>query len=161
MISSAHKKSPGRCRDFLVHQVERSVFCDDGTAKAIAHPHRPYVHVLADIVAARDCNVRWRECDVRVAHEQVVVFNAYGPVRRKAEFNSGSDRATPASIACLIVHDTGCGEKGAVFVIGDRSAALNVPENVVPGVADLACGEADAVDLGSVGRGNQHRQARI
>src|SRR3982751_4514302 len=63
--------------------------------------------------------------------------------------------APPAGFARLIIFDAGCGEEGAVFVVGDRSATLHVPKNVAPGVADLAGEEADGVDLGLVCCGNQ------
>src|SRR3954468_304105 len=103
-------------------------------------------------VGARDGNGGCRERNVAGAHEQVVVFKGTGPVRRKADFNSGADTPPPAGFARLIIFVAGCGEEGAVFVVGDRSAALHVPKNVVPGVADLAGEEADGVYLCLVGR---------
>ena len=38
-----------------------------------------------------------------------------------------------------------------VLVVGDRGAALHVPEHVVPGIAGLAGEQAESVDLGLVG----------
>src|SRR5207253_5658063 len=121
----------------LFWRQRRSVLRDDRAAEAVVHPDRSHFHALTDIVASRDGNGRCRERNVAVAHEQMVVFNRNRPVRCKAEFNSRSYSATPTGIARLIIHDTGCGEVGAVFVVGDGSAALHIPENVVPGVADL------------------------
>src|SRR5258708_9972241 len=109
--------------------------------------------------------------NVIAAHEEVVIFNGNGPVRREAKFKACSYGTAPASFGGLVPHDTGRqslsrrsgGEDGAVFVVGDRTAALHVPEDVVPGIADLAGEEADGVDFGLVDGavGNTRRQARI
>ena len=92
---------------------------------------------------------------LRVAHEQMVVFDADRPVRRKAEFEAGSDRAAPAGFAGLsrTTRRRSPVTKLDVLVVGDGGAALHVPEHVVPGVADLAGEQAERVDLGLVGIG--------
>jgi hypothetical protein len=79
-----------------------SVLRDHGTAKTVVHPNGSDVHVLTDIVAARGCNGRCREHNIGAAHEQVVVFDGSGPVRRKADFNSRAHGATPTGVARLI-----------------------------------------------------------
>src|SRR5207237_862002 len=88
--------------------------------------------VAAACVGARrqqgSCN-RNPEGDMAVAHEQVIVFHANRPVRREAELETGSDRATPTGFARGVDHNTA--EDSAVLVVGHRSAALDVPENVV------------------------------
>src|SRR5229473_2094501 len=91
----------------------------------------------------------------------MVVFGGDRPVRGEAEFNAGSHRAAPAGLAHLVEHDAGRGEEARIAVVGDRGAALHVPENVAPGVADLSGEEADGIDLGLVGVGNERCQARI
>src|ERR1700750_612650 len=131
------------------------------TAKAVVYPDRPDVHVLTDIVAARHRDGRCRERNIGVTHEQVVVFDGDRPVRRKAEFYPGACHTAPPGVARLIVHDTGCGEEGGVFVVGDGGTALYIQQNIVPGVADLAGEKADGIDLGLVGGGNDSRQAPI
>src|SRR5216684_5872736 len=72
-----------------------SVLRDHGTAKAVVHPDGSDVHVLTDIVAARDGDGRCRAHNIGAAHEQVVVSRAHG--------------ATPTGVARLIELDTGCG----------------------------------------------------
>src|SRR3954462_5797294 len=156
MRSDATKQKGRREADLSVSGLRRrsSVLRDDRAAPAIVDSYRCHVDVLMNVVGARDGNGGYRERNVAGAHEQVVVFNGIGPVRRKTDFNSGPDSTAPAGFARLIIFDARCGEEGAVFVVGDRSAALHVPRNVGPGVADLAGEEADDVDLGLVGRGN-------
>jgi hypothetical protein len=84
-----------------------------------------------------------RKRDAIVAHEQVVILNGNGPVRRKAKFKACPHGTAPAGFGGLIPYNTRRGEEGAVFVVGDRSAAFHVPEDVVPGIADLAGEQAD------------------
>src|SRR6201999_261705 len=82
-----------------------------------------------------------------VAHEQVVVFEGDRPARSEADFDTGADRAAPTGLAGGVDHEAGGGEEAVVLVVGDRSTTLDVPEHVVPGVADLAGEEAERVDL--------------
>ena len=116
---------------------------------------------MTDFIGAPDRNGRRRERNIGIAHEQVVVFNRDGPVRRKTDFKSRPHGATPTGVACLIERDSACGKEAVVFVGGDRGAALQIPENIVPGVTDLAGEQAESIGLGLIGVGNQCRQARI
>src|SRR5262249_27087177 len=68
-----------------------------------------------------------------------------------SDLDAGADRAAPAGFAGGVDHEVGGSEEAGVLVVGDRGAALDVPEHVVPGVADLTGEEADRVDLGLVG----------
>src|SRR5580704_1792272 len=138
-----------------------SVLRGDRATEAVIHTHGSHVDVLADCVAARHRNGgHWKRHGV-VTHEEMIVFGGDRPVRRKAEFNPGPHGAAPTRFARLNEHDVGRGEERAVAVIRDRSAALHVPENVVPGIADLAGEQADGVDLGLIGVGNDRRQTAI
>src|SRR5207245_6064531 len=89
-----------------------------------------------------------------VAQENVVILDADRPVRREAELETGADRATPAGILGRSERGAGTGEagrdEGVVFVADHGAAALHVEQHVVPGVADLACDQAESVDLGAV-----------
>jgi hypothetical protein len=76
-----------------------SVLRDDGTAKTVVHPNGSDVHVLTlRVTAMADAG----NTTLGLPHEQVVVFDGSGPVRRKADFNSRAHGATPTGVARLI-----------------------------------------------------------
>src|ERR1700722_17221856 len=88
-------KRPARGRPFPSNRAcRRSVSGDDRTAEAVVHADGAHVDVLTDIVAARHGNGRYREGHVGIAHEQMVVLDADGPVRCKTDFDTGSDGGT-------------------------------------------------------------------
>src|SRR5260370_2702145 len=89
----------------------------------------------------------------------MVVLNTSRPVLREGEFDTGADRAAPASLFRLV--NRHAGHKTPVLVVRNRSAALHVPENVVPGVSDLTGDQAQGVDFALVGHGWTEKQARI
>src|SRR5215218_7055033 len=82
---------------------------------------------------------------VRVAHEQVVVFDTCRPVRSKAVFETGADGAAPTRCTCRGKHNVADRGPQGVAVAGDWRAALHVKQRRIPGPADLSCEEADAV----------------
>ena len=80
---------------------KRSVFRDDRAAvaaEAVVEAQGDHIHVLADPIVERTGNERIgdRERIVRVAHEQMVVFDTGRPIRREAILPSNTHGATPA-----------------------------------------------------------------
>src|ERR1700722_215913 len=102
-------------------------------------------------------SMSWRILSVR----DVVVLDCQRPVRREADFETGTDRATPAGLGRLVKRQAGCRGDAGILVGYDGAAAFDVPENVVPGVTDLPGEKGQTVDAGLVGGGGTEKQARI
>src|SRR5882724_6504088 len=132
-----------------------SVFRDHRATPAVVDSRGDHIDVLTDAVDSRINADRGgkngREADVASAHEQMIVFNGSRPVRRKSIFKTGPDRAAPAGFTGAIKHRAADGQT-LVLVVGDGGAALHIPKNVVPGIADLAREQAQRVDFGSVNK---------
>ena len=92
-----------------------------------------------------------RERIVGITHEQVVVFNTERPVRCKAVLKSDTDGGTPAGRACRGQFSAENVLEDAKAVACHRRAALYVEQRLIPGVADLAGKEADAIGFGARG----------
>ena len=90
-----------------------------------------------------------RERIVRVAHEQVVVFDTGGPIRCEAILPSNTHGTTPAGRACRGQFKASRGIEDAKAGVCHRRAALQVKQRSVPGVTDLAGEEADATGFGA------------
>src|SRR5438105_2323668 len=123
--NQVHRSQPEGLRRkaaFLGEPPAKSVLCDNRAeaAKAVVHPDRPDVDILADIVPAQYRDGRCRPRHIAGAREQVVVFDRNGPVRRKAEFKSGPDRTAPTDLACPVDLESGRGEEGAEAVVDGR-----------------------------------------
>src|SRR5207248_2475271 len=82
------------------------------------------------------------------AHQRLIVVERDRPARRVADFDAGADSAAPAGFARGV--ERHAGQETGVLVAGHGGTALHVPEDVVPGVANLAREEADCIDLGLV-----------
>src|SRR6185369_871600 len=69
----------------------------------------------------------------------------------------------PTGVGRTVEHEAVERERALVLVAGNRGAALHVPEDVVPGVADLAGEQAQRVNLRAVGdgAGRQEEQAGV
>ena len=100
---------------------------------------------------AAAAGVRPVERIIGIAHEQVVVFHTERPIRCEAILKSDAHGAAPAGRA-------GRGQFSAENVLEDakavarhRRAALYVKQRLIPGVADLAGKQADAIGLGARG----------
>src|SRR6202022_4722096 len=117
------------------------------------------VDVLLDAVGPREYASEISEVVGVPSHEQMVVLNTSRPVLREGEFDTGADRAAPASLFRLV--NRHAGHKTRVLVVCNRGAALDIPENVIPGVPDLAGEQAQRVDLALVGYGGTKEQAGI
>ena len=134
----------------------RSVFRDDRaavtvTAEAVVEAHGDHIHVLADLIVEKSGinRIDDRERIIRVPHEQMVVFDTHGPIRREAILNFDTHGATPAGRACRGKFKAGKGVEDAEPIAGHRRAALEVEQRRVPGVADLAGEQADAIGFGA------------
>src|SRR5262245_57959038 len=104
------EQQKGRREAGLFHRKkfgEGSVLRDQRAAPAIVQADEAHVDVLTDAVAAERQAAWGREAKRAIAEEDVVVFDAHRPVRRKADFQAGADRATPTAFA-------GRSEQGAV-----------------------------------------------
>src|SRR5205814_4998514 len=72
------------------------------------------------------------------------------PVRHEAVFDAHACGTAPAVFLGRIERRAGCGAQTGVLVAGDGSAALDVKQRVIPGIADLAGDQAEGVDLRAV-----------
>src|SRR3954453_11329471 len=139
-----------------------SVLRDDRAAESVVDAGGDQINVLADAVSARErADRRQRavggERDVMAAHEQMVVFEADRPVRRKAVFDADADRAAPAGVVGTVELGSckTARSDAAVAIASDGGAALHVKQCAVPGVADLAGEQAESIDTGAV-RDTEH-----
>src|ERR1700686_5407737 len=123
-----------------------SVFRDNRTTPTVADTRRNQIDVLTDSVGThqsacgpnnRDSTGRGKP-DGSVAHEHVIVFDAEGPIRRKAEFKSGADRSTPPAFGRSSTYVTAESADRFVNIARYGAAALDVEEDVVPGITDLS-----------------------
>src|SRR4029077_6024098 len=110
-----------------------SVLGDDRAAELVVQADEAHVDVLTDAVGPDET----REGHVLVLQEAVVVPDADRPVRREAELEAGTDRATPAGLAGRAEQRARGRAVDVELVADDSRAALHVGEHVVPGVADL------------------------
>src|SRR6266852_7945535 len=104
--SGATAKGPARGRPVLNLKLSaqrlRSVFRDHRATPAVVDARGDHIDVLTDAVDARinaDRGKNGREADVTSAHEQMIVFDASRPVRRKSEFKTGSNCTAPAGFS--------------------------------------------------------------
>src|SRR6202022_3848922 len=72
-----------------------------------------------------------------------------------------SDDTTPACFTRRIEQRACGGHRTSVFVVGHGRAALHIPKDVVPSIADLAGEQAERFDLGIVSpSGNENANIR-
>src|SRR4051794_32174254 len=92
----------------------------------------------------------------------MVVFQTDRPIRREAILHADAYRAAPASRALGHKFSAGRRVEDACTVARDRRTALDVQQDRIPGIADLAREEADPASLGlRRQRGVHQTQARI
>src|SRR5581483_9941756 len=99
------QKSPGRCRGLSSRRGGKSITrCHRSAvaAEAIVKSHRDHVHVLSDPVIeyGRKTRIDHGEGVVRIAHEQMVVFNPHRPVRGETILPADAQCAAPTRAAC-------------------------------------------------------------
>ena len=133
---------------------ERSVFRYERrteAAEAVVDAQREHIHILGDPVVeeADKTRIGSRERMVPVAHEQVIVFNAGGPIRCEAILPSNTHGATPAGRACRGQFNATGGIEDTKAGVRHRRAALEVKQRGVPCITDLAGEKADATGLGA------------
>src|SRR3569833_1879374 len=122
-----------------------SVPGDGAGAPAVVQAHERDVDVLADAIAGAECAGGRDGVDGKIAHEQVIVFEANRKDLRKSALEAGAVRGSPAGFIDRAGQSAGSRE-GPVPVSDNRSAALHVAEHVVPGPADLASQQSERVD---------------
>src|ERR1700761_7895055 len=110
-----------------------SVLGNHRATEGVVHANRAHVDVATDALAAggearNEAAGRNGEGAVAVAHEQVVVLERNRPARSEADFEAGSHSATPTGLAGGVDHEARGSERAGVLVVGDRRAALDVPE---------------------------------
>src|SRR5215475_1000887 len=153
------KKAGARPALTTMRLTRRSIPRDDRTAEGIVHANRTNIGVLADVVGRRKGAKRSDGVEIAATKEQVVILDAHRPVRCKADFYAGAERTAPAGFACGIDEDIASHDEGPILVADDSTAALKIPEHIVPRVADLPGEKAEGVDLGFVGKaGNGKRR---
>src|SRR5207344_3119945 len=98
-----------------------------------------HIHVLADPIVEETDKTRIgsRERIVRIAHEQVIVFNTGRPIRCEAILPSNTHGATPTGRAYRGQFNACGGIEDAKAVVYHRRAALEVKQRGVPCIADL------------------------
>src|SRR5262245_46565987 len=151
---------------------ENSVLPDNRTTpvEAIVDASGDEVHILADRVSAEYAADRYdsgtqntcrREAATIAIHEQVIVLDRNRPIRCESEFDARPDDTTPAGVTRRIEQRASGGHRASEFVVCDGGAALHIPKNVVPGIADLAGEQAERFDLGIVSpSGNESADIR-
>src|SRR5258705_12812378 len=130
-----------------------SVLRDDRAAPAIVDADGGEIDILTNPVGCRK-SADWKakvsgciEADVAVRQEDVVILECDRPVRREAEFNTGTDRATPSGLPRTVQQQSCRNDERPVFVGNDSGAALHVEQDIVPGVTDLAGEQAECPNL--------------
>src|SRR4051794_12850977 len=144
-------------------KLRGSVFRDNRAAPAIIDVHGHHVDVLPDRVVTRERAAHAGEGHIVVAHEQVIVFDAGRPVRRERKVDAGSDCGTPTGFVRAIKNEAARGDNSVVMIAGDSGAAFDIPKNVVPGIADVACNQPERINLAAVGGtdvGSKHAGVR-
>src|SRR5258708_18816910 len=119
--------------------------------------------VGAEYAAGRDASQNACRCrgDGTVTHEKVIVLDPNRPIRCESVFEARSDDTTPACFTRRIEQRACGGHRTSVFVVGHGRAALHIPKDVVPSIADLAGEQAERFDLGIVSpRGNEKANIR-
>jgi hypothetical protein len=122
-----------------------SVLRDNRTTPTVVDTRRDQIDVLMDSVGTHQsaCGPNKRDNTGRgkpngsVAHEHVIVFDAERPIRRKAKFKSGADRSTPLAFGRSGTYVTADGGDSFVNIARYSGAALDVEEDVVPGITNL------------------------
>src|SRR3982075_4224470 len=123
-----------------------SVLRYNRTTPTVVHAHRDQIDVLTHAVGPHQSacgpNERDNTCRVKshgsIAHEQMIVFDAEGPIRRKAKLKSGADRSTPPAFGRSGTYVTAKSADCFVNIARYSGAALDVEEGVVPGITDLS-----------------------
>src|SRR5947207_1400168 len=132
----------------LVAGSVRSVRRDDRAAELVVQAGGDEIDVLTDAVGAEGEAARRGEGVGTVLHEQVIVLDANRPVRGEGVFEAGADRAAPAGVVAGDASErAGCYAVDAVAVRGHGSTALDVEQDVVDGVTDLAGEQAERIDV--------------
>src|ERR1700676_2619939 len=119
--------------------------------------------VGAEYAAGRDASQNACRCrgDGTVTHEKVIVLDPNRPIRCESVFEARSDGTTPARFIRRIEQRACGGHRTSVFVVGHGRAALHIPKDIVPSIADLAGEQAERVDLGIVSpSGNKNANIR-
>src|ERR1700691_2179523 len=140
------EKSPGRCRGFGSARYPGSVLRDDRTAEMKIDAGGNHVDAQIDaVVAGNSGDGNGRESEVLAAHEAVVVFQRERPVRQEANFDTGADCTAETRFGRLI--ECRADSETVIRVVRERRSALHVPQDVVPGVADLAGEQSERIGL--------------
>jgi hypothetical protein len=142
------------CRRYEIRSVPR----DDRATEAVIDARSDHINVLTDRVGA-ECgagrNASQNACrcegDGAVTHEKVIVLDPNRPIRCESEFEGRCEDTTPACFIRRIEQRAALGGyRTSVFVVDHGRAALYIPKDVVPGIADLAGEQAERIDLGMV-----------
>src|SRR3977135_547140 len=145
-----------------------SVSRDYRAAKTVFDANSEHTNVLkdragAEYAAGRDASQNACRCegDVAVTHEKMIVLDRNRPIRCESEFEARSHDTTPACFTRRIEQRACGGHRTSVFVVGHGRAALHIPKDVVPSIADLAGEQAERFDLGIVSpSGNENANIR-
>src|ERR1700724_2219355 len=99
----------------------RSVLRDHRATPAVVDARGDHVDVLLDAVGPREYASEISEVVGVPSHEQMVVLNTSRPVLREGEFDTGADRAAPASLFRLV--DRHAGHKTKPVYLSSATAA--------------------------------------
>ena len=106
---------------------------------------RPVIMLISVLVLAVTevtPQVRRQERAAVALPEEIIVFDAGGPIRRETVLKADTDHAAPTGPLCLSEADAGYGIEDVEALVCDGSAALDIKQGCVPGVTDLTREEA-------------------
>src|SRR6476660_9965496 len=99
------------------------------TAKFVADAARDHVDIRPGVGGERgDCQVRRQERAAVALPEDIIVFDAGGPIRRETVLPSHTDGAAPTGPICLRDADAGESIEDVEALACDGSAALHIKE---------------------------------
>ena len=115
---------------------------------------RPVTMLISDLVLAvigPTSEIRRHERAAVALSEEIIVFDAGGPIRRETVLKAHTDHAAPTGPLGLPEADAGDGIEDVEALACDGSAALDVKQGCIPGVTNLTREEAQPIDLGFPG----------
>src|SRR5262249_10819065 len=107
--------------------------------EAIVDAGHDHVDITTKALAAEEhaagCHEGCVAITIIIIEEYVVVLDADRPTRRETVFETDTNRTTPTGVGVTPCNDC-VAKKDVSALVNHRGAALDVEQNVVPGVSD-------------------------